>query len=72
MPPPTNGFAADVAVPVLKRGLEGVLKELDSLEDGSRTVEAEWVVHNDVHALGVNASEKVVLYLHGVSSSSSC
>jgi hypothetical protein len=32
-------------------------------------VQAEWVIHNDVRAAGVDMSPKVVLYLHGVSSS---
>lgn len=39
VPPPKNGFAVDVDVLVSKRGLKGILEEVDREEDGNRIVE---------------------------------
>ncbi|KAK4050967.1 hypothetical protein OIV83_003096 [Microbotryomycetes sp. JL201] len=60
---PKNGACADVAIPVRKRaGLQGILKDFDEQESGTRTIEAEWQLHNDARA---SPSDRVVLYLHG-------
>jgi hypothetical protein len=39
MPVPKNGFTVDQSIPVVKRGLGGILTELDNLEDGTRSIE---------------------------------
>lgn len=38
VPEPKGGFAVDVEVPVRRSGLEGVLAEPDTAEDGLRTI----------------------------------
>ncbi|KAM0746269.1 hypothetical protein T439DRAFT_141788 [Meredithblackwellia eburnea MCA 4105] len=64
IPPPHNGFACEVMVPVKKRGLGDVLKDWDEKEDGRRTVPADWVYHNAVYAAS-EPNPNVVLYFHG-------
>lgn len=44
MPVPKNGFTVDQSIPVVKRGLGGILTDLDNLEDGTRSIEvSEWL-----------------------------
>nr|CRX79085.1 hypothetical protein ls5930a1_00121 [Leucosporidium scottii] len=60
---PKNGVCSEVLeIPVKRRGLTGLLAEVDEEEDGSRTVPAEWQVHNEVWG---KASDRVLLYFHG-------
>jgi hypothetical protein len=35
---PKNGVVAEIEIPVIKRGLEGILADVDALEDRSRTI----------------------------------
>lgn len=70
LPQPPYGFAVDVTIPVLSRGLKGELAPLDTLEDGNRMLDAEWDVGREVYEDGWAGAEgskpgKVLLYLHG-------
>ncbi|GAA5888703.1 hypothetical protein JCM5296_000072 [Sporobolomyces johnsonii] len=59
------GFAVPVEWVVRKRGLKGVLEEMDEDETGERTLKAEWVTHDSLVSGEQPPSDRVVLYLHG-------
>ncbi|ORY83587.1 Alpha/Beta hydrolase protein [Leucosporidium creatinivorum] len=60
---PKIGVCSEVfEIPVKRRGLKGLLEEVDAAENGSRAVPAEWQVHNEVRG---KASDRVLLYFHG-------
>lgn len=63
LPPLRFGFAVETSIPVRSLGLTGLLEEYDREEDGSRTLLADWTIHNDVQRNVNNATTKVVLYL---------
>ncbi|GAA5825469.1 hypothetical protein JCM11251_007000 [Rhodosporidiobolus azoricus] len=71
---PKGGAVWEVEIGVKKRGLEGVLKEVDREEDGQRKVAAEWTVHRSLLPPPSSAPpsgdlpkqvERVLLYTHG-------
>ncbi|GAA5893864.1 hypothetical protein JCM6882_003114 [Rhodosporidiobolus microsporus] len=45
---PRGGAVWEVEVAVKRRGLKGVLEEVDREEDGTRTVQAEWTLHRSL------------------------
>ncbi|KPV72921.1 uncharacterized protein RHOBADRAFT_55585 [Rhodotorula graminis WP1] len=61
-----DGIVKEVQFAVKKRGLEGVLAELDAEETGQRTLTAEWLSHVSlVRAPQLARTDKVILSLHG-------
>lgn len=68
-PLPPNGFATNIQIPVRSRGLGGLLEPFDKLEDGTRVLDAEWdieqEVYEDTFGEGAKGSSKVLLYFHG-------
>lgn len=59
---PSYGTCTQVNLRV-PRQAEGLLAPLATKEDGSRTVGAEWQIHDS--ARKGSASDRVLLYLHG-------
>ncbi|GAA6021556.1 hypothetical protein JCM8202_002330 [Rhodotorula sphaerocarpa] len=58
----------EVEIPVKKRELPGLLASLSQAETGSRTIAAEWVIHDSLLKSNGSHAEprgKVVLFLHG-------
>ncbi|GAA6033851.1 hypothetical protein JCM8097_000370 [Rhodosporidiobolus ruineniae] len=66
---PKGGAVWEVAVGVKKRGLKGVLEEVDAQEDGTRTIKAEWTAHRSLFISPSSEppkpSDRVILYTHG-------
>ncbi|BGP18273.1 hypothetical protein JCM10213_007904 [Rhodosporidiobolus nylandii] len=63
---PKGGAVWETEFEVKKRGLKGVLAEVDAEETGSRKVKAEWTAHRSFLAGSTpSSSDRVLLYTHG-------
>ncbi|GAA6017651.1 hypothetical protein JCM10207_001236 [Rhodosporidiobolus poonsookiae] len=63
---PRDGQVREVEVPVRKRGLGGVLREVDGEEDGTRMVKAEWSAHHSLlTSSAASSDQRILLYTHG-------
>ncbi|BGP43966.1 hypothetical protein JCM10450v2_008181 [Rhodotorula kratochvilovae] len=61
-----DGIVHELEILVKKRGVQGVLAELDGEETGARKLRAEWLAHVDlVKAPQTARSDKVILAIHG-------
>ncbi|GAA5824532.1 hypothetical protein JCM3770_002553 [Rhodotorula araucariae] len=61
-----DGVVIELEIVVKRRGLGGVLKELDGEETGGRKLRAEWLAHVDlVKAPQMARNDKVILAIHG-------
>ncbi|KAG6837313.1 hypothetical protein H0H93_011408 [Arthromyces matolae] len=77
VPLPSDALVTPVTFRVKKRGLRGILADLDAAEDGMRELSGEWVVGKktwqrlqsewkiNIFDEAARAKEQVILYLHG-------